>query len=123
MTDTRRFDAAADAVEHALATKSWALHAAASTVGIERKMTSPEVVAYWLAAKALEAADGVPDSFSFKCHLCGKVKEASTEWRALYTLAFHYDRRHNGWTHEERAAAVSLGDGPHTDNEATKETP
>lgn len=32
------------------------------------------------------------------CHLCKKVKSADDEWRALYELAFHYDRRHRGWT-------------------------
>lgn len=44
------------------------------------------------------------EEFQFSCHLCGKVKSASTEWRALYELAFHYDRRHKGWTHEGASA-------------------
>lgn len=32
------------------------------------------------------------------CHLCGKVKTATSDVRADYLLAFHYDRRHRGWT-------------------------
>lgn len=32
------------------------------------------------------------------CHLCGKRKEALSAVRAWYLLAFHYDRRHRGWT-------------------------
>ncbi len=32
------------------------------------------------------------------CHLCHKVKDASTPGRAICLLAFHYDRRHRGWT-------------------------
>lgn len=40
-------------------------------------------------------------TYAFKCHLCGKVKTTpESEWRALYLLAFHYDRRHKGWTHD-----------------------
>lgn len=34
------------------------------------------------------------------CHLCGKRKGGAGTGpaRALYLLAFHYDRRHRGWT-------------------------
>lgn len=53
----RRLDAAAKAIEEALATKGWTLNAAAASVGIERKMSTREVVAHWLAVKALAAAD------------------------------------------------------------------
>lgn len=35
-----------------------------------------------------------------QCHLCPKQKGGfgTTPARALYELAFHYDRRHRGWT-------------------------
>lgn len=32
------------------------------------------------------------------CHICGKVKSGLDFKRTLYELAFHYDRRHRGWT-------------------------
>jgi hypothetical protein len=35
---------------------------------------------------------------SRRCHICGKEKEAENAARADYLLAFHYDRRHPGWT-------------------------
>lgn len=35
------------------------------------------------------------------CHLCGKTKGADDEWRANYVMAFHYDRRHGGWTRQD----------------------
>jgi len=38
------------------------------------------------------------DGHEFTCHLCGKVKEGADERSALLKLAFHYDRRHKGWT-------------------------
>lgn len=40
------------------------------------------------------------NQLAVKCHLCPKVKVAQDPWRALYLLAFHYDRRHPGWTHD-----------------------
>lgn len=33
-----------------------------------------------------------------RCHICGKVKDSSNDAIALHKLAFHYDRRHRGWT-------------------------
>jgi hypothetical protein len=31
-------------------------------------------------------------------------EQANAAWRALYLLAFHYDRRHRGWTDSDGAA-------------------
>jgi len=39
--------------------------------------------------------------FAFKCHLCGKEKWSISEVNALRMLAFHYDRRHRGWTNPD----------------------
>lgn len=46
----------------------------------------------------IEHEDGTATYVAF-CHLCSKVKESTTKQRVLYELAFHYDRRHQGWTH------------------------
>lgn len=40
-----------------------------------------------------------------RCHLCGKVKKATTEATANYLLAFHMDRRHRGWTQQPPPSA------------------
>lgn len=37
-------------------------------------------------------------SAAFACHLCPTVKQSRNPDRALYELAFHYERRHPGWT-------------------------
>ena len=56
------------------------------------------------AGDALEEinADVEPDGSGVlvRCHLCGKYKggRGTSPDRALYLLAFHYDRRHRGWT-------------------------
>lgn len=42
--------------------------------------------------------DGLYEVQTRKCHLCGKVKTAMTVQRVEYKIAFHYDRRHRGWT-------------------------
>ena len=39
-----------------------------------------------------------------RCHICGKEKEAESYDRATYLIAFHYDRRHPGWTHKPNEA-------------------
>ncbi len=46
------------------------------------------------------SGDGIVEDveYVFTCHLCQKEKRAPHEVRALYLLAFHYDRRHRGWT-------------------------
>lgn len=46
------------------------------------------------------AGDGVLTGVAMTCHLCGKQKGGigTTPDRAVYLLAFHYDRRHRGWT-------------------------
>jgi hypothetical protein len=36
-----------------------------------------------------------------KCHLCGKTKAGENAKRAEYLMAFHYDRRHKGWSKDE----------------------
>lgn len=50
----------------------------------------------------IESFEKLPEDEGYvaRCHLCPKVKWAHSSWRALYELAFHYDRRHQGWTHE-----------------------
>lgn len=45
----------------------------------------------------VEHEDGTATYVAF-CHLCSKTKEATSKRRVLYLLAFHYDRRHQGWT-------------------------
>lgn len=48
-----------------------------------------------------KAADAFDDEDHYRsCHLCGKIKASATAERADYLLAFHYDRRHPGWTKE-----------------------
>lgn len=42
--------------------------------------------------------EGQVVSVALGCHLCSQVKQGPTPERVLYELAFHYDRRHKGWT-------------------------
>jgi hypothetical protein len=51
----------------------------------------------------IEEPDGTRTYTAF-CHICTKSKQANAAWRALYLLAFHYDRRHRGWTDSDGAA-------------------
>ncbi len=40
------------------------------------------------------------DHHERRCHICGKIKEGGSRERVEYIMAFHYDRRHQNWTHE-----------------------
>jgi hypothetical protein len=40
-------------------------------------------------------------SVAVACHLCTQIKQGADADRALYELAFHYDRRHKGWTTDD----------------------
>lgn len=51
------------------------------------------------------STDGEFVSVALACHLCSQVKQGSDADRALYELAFHYDRRHKGWTVAEDRGA------------------
>ena len=51
---------------------------------------SDRIEVVWEGDRAVSLARG--------CHLCSQVKQGPTPDRVLYELAFHYDRRHKGWT-------------------------
>lgn len=48
------------------------------------------------------------EGYVARCHLCSTVKWATTSWRALYELAFHYDRRHQNWTNVSDSVEMHL---------------
>lgn len=45
-----------------------------------------------------DGESGAAISVALACHLCSQVKQGADPDRVLYELAFHYDRRHKGWT-------------------------
>lgn len=54
----------------------------------------------------------VPERILIRCGLCSHAKSGETR-RALYEMAFHYDRRHQGWTTpaQDRLGEVASGKG------------